>query len=110
MRLLPCLAAQQPGYGGACAGACKLHCAARAWCRALAASERAFRRLPSQASSLQFSRGYAVKDVRFGVDARALMLQGVARLADAVAVTLGPKVRRAERCGGQLPRPAFGVR
>ena len=62
-----------------------------------------------QASSLQFARGYA-KDVRFGVEARGLMLQGVDRLADAVQVTLGPKARRAERCGGQLPRPAFGVR
>ena len=69
-----------------------------------------FRRLPSQASSLQLSRGYAAKDVRFGVEARGLMLQGVDRLADAVQVTLGPKARRAERCGGQLPRPAFGVR
>ena len=31
------------------------------------------------------------KDVRFGSDVRALMLQGVDILADAVAVTLGPK-------------------
>ena len=38
-------------------------------------------------------RNYAAKDVRFGVDARGLMLQGVDRLADAVQVTLGPKVR-----------------
>lgn len=35
------------------------------------------------------------KDVRFGVDARALMLQGVDKLADAVQVTLGPKGRNA---------------
>ena len=49
----------------------------------------------SQASGLQFVRGYAAKDVRFGVDARGLMLQGVDRLADAVQVTLGPKARRA---------------
>jgi len=33
------------------------------------------------------------KDVQFGVDARALMLKGVDRLADAVQVTLGPKGR-----------------
>merc|ERR1719421_384496 len=33
------------------------------------------------------------KDVRFGNDARALMLEGVNRLADAVQVTLGPKGR-----------------
>mmetsp|Transcript_7222 Transcript_7222/g.10109 ORF Transcript_7222/g.10109 Transcript_7222/m.10109 type:complete len:578 (-) Transcript_7222:171-1904(-) len=33
------------------------------------------------------------KDVKFGVEARALMLEGVERLADAVQVTLGPKGR-----------------
>jgi hypothetical protein len=44
-----------------------------------------------------FVRGYAAKDVRFGVDARGLMLQGVDRLADAVQVTLGPKVRARRR-------------
>merc|ERR1719399_1201524 len=33
------------------------------------------------------------KDIRFDADARALMLQGVERLADAVKVTLGPKGR-----------------
>lgn len=36
-------------------------------------------------------RNYA-KDVRFGAEVRALMLQGVDVLADAVAVTMGPKV------------------
>lgn len=36
-------------------------------------------------------RNYA-KDVRFGAEVRALMLQGVDILADAVAVTMGPKV------------------
>lgn len=35
------------------------------------------------------------KDVKFGVDARASMLRGVDRLADAVQVTLGPKGRNA---------------
>lgn len=39
-------------------------------------------------------RTYATgKDVRFGTEARSLMLQGVQKLADAVAVTLGPKGR-----------------
>lgn len=38
------------------------------------------------------TRGYA-KEVKFGAEARALMLQGVDLLADAVAVTMGPKVR-----------------
>ena len=37
------------------------------------------------------SRSYA-KDIKFGPDARAQMLQGVDILADAVAVTMGPKV------------------
>ena len=32
------------------------------------------------------------KDIKFGSDARILMLQGVDILADAVAVTMGPKV------------------
>ncbi|KAM4698330.1 60 kDa heat shock protein, mitochondrial [Rhinophrynus dorsalis] len=38
------------------------------------------------------TRDYA-KDVKFGAEARALMLQGVDLLADAVAVTMGPKGR-----------------
>ncbi len=32
------------------------------------------------------------KEIKFGSDARVLMLQGVDILADAVAVTMGPKV------------------
>ena len=40
-------------------------------------------------------RTMASKDVKFGVEARAMMLQGVDRLADAVQVTLGPKGRNA---------------
>lgn len=39
------------------------------------------------------ARNYA-KDLKFGSDARALMIQGVDMLADAVAVTMGPKVCR----------------
>jgi chaperonin GroEL len=42
---------------------------------------------------LQALRGYAAKEVRFGVEARASVLTGVDKLADAVQVTLGPKVR-----------------
>ncbi len=38
-------------------------------------------------------RGYATKDVRFGIEARNAVLAGVNKLADAVQVTLGPKVR-----------------
>jgi len=44
------------------------------------------------ASSLVSNRSYA-KDVKFGDEARAKMLKGVDVLADAVAVTLGPKGR-----------------
>lgn len=51
----------------------------------------------SRALAPHLTRAYA-KDVKFGADARALMLQGVDLLADAVAVTMGPKVtaRRAD--------------
>ncbi len=43
-------------------------------------------------SKLQSARRFSAKDIRFGVEARALMLQGVEQLADAVQVTMGPKV------------------
>lgn len=39
-----------------------------------------------------WKRNYAAKDIKFGVEARALMLRGVEELADAVKVTMGPKV------------------
>lgn len=47
----------------------------------------------SNLSHLTSSRSYA-KDIRFGADVRAQMLAGVDILADAVAVTMGPKGRR----------------
>lgn len=37
-------------------------------------------------------RFYAAKELKFGAEARVAMLQGVDKLADAVAVTMGPKV------------------
>lgn len=43
-------------------------------------------------SRLNWNRNYAAKDIKFGVEARALMLKGVEDLADAVKVTMGPKV------------------
>ena len=46
----------------------------------------------SNLTSLTSSRSYA-KDIRFGADVRAQMLAGVDILADAVAVTMGPKGR-----------------
>nr|XP_010933209.1 chaperonin CPN60-2, mitochondrial [Elaeis guineensis] len=44
-------------------------------------------------SRLGWNRNYAAKDIRFGVEARSLMLKGVEELADAVKVTMGPKGR-----------------
>ncbi|XP_062079227.1 chaperonin CPN60-2, mitochondrial-like [Humulus lupulus] len=44
-------------------------------------------------SRLSWTRNYAAKDVKFGGQARALMLRGVEELADAVQVTMGPKGR-----------------
>ena len=38
------------------------------------------------------SRRFMAKDVRFGADVRKDMLKGVDVLADAVSVTMGPKV------------------
>lgn len=46
-----------------------------------------------QAHNQQQARGFA-KEVKFGVDCRAAVLSGVEKLADAVQVTLGPKVTR----------------
>ena len=42
-------------------------------------------------STILQTRGYA-KDIKFGIDCRAAVLEGVDKLADAVQVTLGPKV------------------
>ncbi|KAM0941956.1 putative chaperonin Cpn60/TCP-1 family, groEL-like apical domain superfamily [Dioscorea sansibarensis] len=44
-------------------------------------------------SRVSWRRNYAAKDIKFGVEARALMLKGVEDLADAVKVTMGPKGR-----------------
>ncbi|KAF7837376.1 chaperonin CPN60-2, mitochondrial [Senna tora] len=44
-------------------------------------------------STLSWRRNYAAKDIKFGVEARAVMLKGVEELADAVRVTMGPKGR-----------------
>ena len=56
---------------------------------ALARAAPAARRVPVHATPM---RGMASKEIKFGNDARALLLQGVDRLAEAVKVTLGPKV------------------
>ncbi|KAK7847492.1 chaperonin cpn60-2 [Quercus suber] len=60
----------------------------------LASKARLARNTTQQIGSrLSSSRNYAAKDIRFGVEARALMLKGVEELADAVKVTMGPKGR-----------------
>ncbi len=41
------------------------------------------------------TRGFAGKEIKFGVEGRQAMLVGVEKLADAVQVTLGPKGRNA---------------
>ena len=53
------------------------------------------------------------KEIMFGTEGRALMLQGVDKLADAVSVTLGPKGRNAvldqpylENRASSLKRPS----
>ena len=46
----------------------------------------------SRALAPHLTRAYA-KDVKFSADAQVLMLQGVDLLADAVAVTMGPRGR-----------------
>jgi chaperonin GroEL len=53
-------------------------------------------RLPSvlrATCSRQLAMRTYAKDVKFGAEVRAMMLQGVDILADAVAVTMGPKGR-----------------
>ncbi len=47
--------------------------------------------ITQRATPVLASRAYA-KDVRFGAESRKEMLSGVDILADAVAVTMGPKV------------------
>ena len=51
-----------------------------------------FSRLIKPSASLA-QRRFMAKDVRFGAEVRAEMLKGVDVLADAVSVTMGPKVR-----------------
>ncbi|XP_002966324.2 chaperonin CPN60-2, mitochondrial [Selaginella moellendorffii] len=60
--------------------------------RAVASSLRRHGRL-QEVSRAQWVRRYSAKEIKFGVEARALMLQGVEQLADAVKVTMGPKGR-----------------
>ena len=55
-------------------------------------ARRALRPAVCSPAVMHQRRGYAAKDLRFGAEARHQMLQGVDMLADAVAITMGPKV------------------
>ncbi|XP_027366764.1 chaperonin CPN60-2, mitochondrial-like isoform X1 [Abrus precatorius] len=57
------------------------------------ASKASCRIARNSSHQVSWSRNYAAKDIKFGVEARALMLRGVEELADAVKVTMGPKGR-----------------
>jgi len=57
-------------------------------------ARRALRPAVCSPAMVHQRRGYAAKDLRFGAEARQHMLQGVDMLADAVAITMGPKVKR----------------
>ena len=48
--------------------------------------------LSSLSASASQTRFYPANDLKFGQDARVNMLKGVDVLADAVAVTMGPRV------------------
>jgi len=65
--------------------------------RGLGSVHRVFLRRNATPKSIKYvtiNRYYSAgKDIRFGSEARALMLQGVDKLAQAVSVTLGPKGR-----------------
>lgn len=61
-----------------------------------------------QATRHYLARHYA-KDVKFGTEVRALMLQGVDVLTDAVAVTMGPKVSSRSANGGAVVGLCNGV-
>lgn len=64
------------------------------WCKAAgihACEDAHFLQMLMQAYS-QLQARYFAKEIRFGVDCRASVLSGVEKLADAVQVTLGPKV------------------
>lgn len=54
-----------------------------------------------------WNRNYGAKAIGFGVGARAAMLQGVSEVADAVKVTMGPKVLVLYSLA--LPFPAISI-
>merc|ERR1719201_756827 len=62
--------------------------------RARSATAGAWAAAESRLAPALAARGFAsAKEIRHGADARAMMLEGCNKLADAVAVTMGPKGR-----------------
>ncbi len=61
--------------------------------RALSAAPRAVARSSRIRPGSLVQQRFAHKDLKFGVEGRAALLQGVETLAKAVATTLGPKGR-----------------
>jgi chaperonin GroEL len=61
--------------------------------RALTSTPRAIARSSRVSSGSLIQQRFAHKELKFGVEARAALLQGVDTLARAVATTLGPKGR-----------------
>ena len=53
---------------------------------------------PASKVLAQVQSRHMAKDVRFGAEVRAEMLKGVDVLADAVSVTMGPKVINLDLC------------
>ena len=61
--------------------------------RALSSAPRAFARSSRIRPGSLVQQRFAHKELKFGVEGRAALLQGVETLAKAVATTLGPKGR-----------------
>jgi len=55
--------------------------------------QRSSKQLLKPAALTQFQSASFGKEIKFGTEARAMMLQGADMLADAVQVTLGPRGR-----------------
>jgi len=61
--------------------------------RLLIVQMQAVKQTLSRKALLSQAKKSFAKEIKFGTEARALMLEGVEKLADAVQVTLGPRGR-----------------
>ena len=62
---------------------------------------------PASRVLAQVQGRHMAKDVRFGAEVRAEMLKGVDILADAVSVTMGPKVAYSQLLSFPCPKQLF---